>query len=191
MQVLPPAQKRSSLGLLLLLAGLLMLCVLVGGAAAVLGGPTLLEALQSATTQPATEAAATATTDGGNATEVQPTEPATEPLPGYQEVRPVVVDQEELEGRWGRVPPPLAGMPRLPGLPQVPLPVLGFADEAASRVGQVDPEEISYAQVLHEPGAPRLELPGAHHGVPDLEDGQALPRLPGLRPRPEQLELDG
>ena len=41
-------------------------------------------------------------------------------------------------------------MPRLPGLPQVPLPVLGFADEAASRVGHVDPEEISCARALHD-----------------------------------------
>src|SRR5262249_59946510 len=45
---------------------------------------------------------------------------------------------------------PFAGMPRLPGLPQVPVPVLGFADEAASQVGHVDPEEISYAQALHD-----------------------------------------
>ncbi|MGX9430476.1 MULTISPECIES: M48 family metallopeptidase [Bradyrhizobium] len=68
----------------------------------------------------------------------------------FPEVRPVSVDQEELEGaRRGRVPP-FAGMPRLPGLPQVPLPVFGFADEAASRVGQVDPEEISCAKALHD-----------------------------------------
>src|SRR5262245_7939637 len=65
-------------------------------------------------------------------------------------VRPVGVDREELEGpRPGRVPP-FAGMPRLPGLPQVPVPVLGFADEAASGVGHVDPEVISYAQALHD-----------------------------------------
>ena len=68
----------------------------------------------------------------------------------FPEVRPVAVDREELEGpRPGRVPP-FAGMPRLPGLPQVPVPVLGFADEAASRVGHVDPEVISYAHVLHD-----------------------------------------
>jgi hypothetical protein len=41
-------------------------------------------------------------------------------------------------------------MPRLPGLPQVPVPILRFADEAASRVGHVDPEVISYAQSLHD-----------------------------------------
>src|SRR5499427_7070628 len=65
-------------------------------------------------------------------------------------VRPVSVDREELEGPCrGRVPP-FAGIPRLPGLPQVPVPVLGFADEAASRVGHVAPEEISYAQALHD-----------------------------------------
>jgi hypothetical protein len=67
----------------------------------------------------------------------------------YPEVRPVGGDQKELEGpRPGRVPP-TAGLPRVPGLPQVPLPVLGFADEAAARVGHIDPEEISHAQALY------------------------------------------
>ncbi|MEM5317559.1 M48 family metallopeptidase [Paraburkholderia sp. JHI869] len=68
----------------------------------------------------------------------------------FQEVRPVSVDREELEGPRSSRVPPFAGMPTLPGLPQVPLPVLGFADDAASRVGQVDPEAISYAQALHD-----------------------------------------
>jgi hypothetical protein len=68
----------------------------------------------------------------------------------FPEVRPVNVDREELESpRPGRVPT-FAGIPRVPGLPQVPVPVLGFADEAASRVGHVDPEVISYAQALHD-----------------------------------------
>jgi Zn-dependent protease with chaperone function len=68
----------------------------------------------------------------------------------FPQVRPVGVHREEREGaRLGPVPP-FAGTPRLPGLPQVPLPVLGFADEAASRVGHVDPEEISCAQLLHD-----------------------------------------
>jgi hypothetical protein len=67
----------------------------------------------------------------------------------FPEVRPAGVDRAELEGPWGRVPP-VAGMPRLPGLPQVPLPVLGFADETVSRIGHVDPVEISYAQALHD-----------------------------------------
>jgi Zn-dependent protease with chaperone function len=67
----------------------------------------------------------------------------------YPEVRPVGVDRDEREGpRPGRVPP-TAGLPRLPGLPQVPLPVLGFADGAAARVGHIDPEEISHAQALY------------------------------------------
>ena len=66
----------------------------------------------------------------------------------FPEVRPVGVDREELEGP--RRSPSFAGMPRLPGLPQVPLPVLGFADEAASRVGHIDPEEISFARALHD-----------------------------------------
>src|SRR5215471_16645972 len=68
----------------------------------------------------------------------------------FPEVRPVGVDREELEGRRPGGLPPFAGIPRLPGLPQVPVPVLGFADEAASRVGHVDPEVISYAQALHD-----------------------------------------
>ena len=68
----------------------------------------------------------------------------------FPEVRPVGVDRHEVEGpRPGRVPP-IAGMPRLPGLPQVPVPVLGFAHEAASRVGHVDPAEIGCAQALHD-----------------------------------------
>jgi Zn-dependent protease with chaperone function len=68
----------------------------------------------------------------------------------FPEVRPVGVDRDELEGpRPGRVPP-FAGMPRLPGLPQMPVPVLGFADEAASRVGHVDPAVIGCAQALHD-----------------------------------------
>jgi len=73
----------------------------------------------------------------------------------FPEVRPVGADREELEGRRpGRVPP-FAGIPRVPGLPQVPLPVLGvpvlgFADEAASRVGHVDPEAVRYAKALHD-----------------------------------------
>jgi hypothetical protein len=68
----------------------------------------------------------------------------------FPEVRPVAVDREQHEGsRRGSVPP-FARIPRLPGLPQAPVPVLGFADEAASRVGHVDPEEIGYAQALHD-----------------------------------------
>src|SRR5215470_12829598 len=68
----------------------------------------------------------------------------------FPEVRPVSVDREELEDPRPRRVPPSAGMPRFPGLPQVPVPVLGFADEAASRVGHIDPEEISCAQALHD-----------------------------------------
>jgi Zn-dependent protease with chaperone function len=66
----------------------------------------------------------------------------------FSQVRPVGVDREELEGPRPGHAPPFAGMPRLPEVPQTPAPVLGFADEAASRVGHVDPEEISYAQAV-------------------------------------------
>jgi len=69
----------------------------------------------------------------------------------FPEVVPVGVERQrrEQQPRRGSVPP-FGGMPRVPGLPQVPLPVLGLADEAASRVGQIEPEEITYAQALQE-----------------------------------------
>src|SRR5262249_11422100 len=67
----------------------------------------------------------------------------------FPEVRPVGVGREQVEGRRPGGLPPFAGMPRLPGLPQVPVPVLGL-DEAVSRVGHVDPEVISYAEALHD-----------------------------------------
>jgi Zn-dependent protease with chaperone function len=67
----------------------------------------------------------------------------------YPEVRPVGVERDQFEGtRPGRVPR-IAGVPRIPGLPQAPLPVLGLADEAAARVGHIDPEEIGHAQALY------------------------------------------
>lgn len=64
----------------------------------------------------------------------------------YPVVKPVSVDRAELEGpRRDRIPP-IGGMPTIPGLPQVPIPVLGLAaDEAAERVGQVTPKEIHFA----------------------------------------------
>ena len=66
----------------------------------------------------------------------------------FPEVRPVGADREEHEGPRRSSVPPFAGVQRLPGLPQVP--VLGFAEETASRVGHVDPEAISYARALHD-----------------------------------------
>ncbi|RZF24994.1 peptidase M48 [Paraburkholderia sp. UYCP14C] len=68
----------------------------------------------------------------------------------FPEVRPLGVDREELEGPRRHHVPPFGGLPTLPGLPQVPVPVLGLADETASRVGHIDPELISYAQGLHD-----------------------------------------
>jgi hypothetical protein len=50
----------------------------------------------------------------------------------------------------------MGGMPTIPGLPQVPIPVLGLAaEEAAEHVGQVTPKEIQYAESVH-------------HGIPDV-----------------------
>jgi hypothetical protein len=102
----------------------------------------------------------------------------------FPEVRPVSVDREELEGpRPGRVPP-FAGMPRLPGLPQVPVPVLRFADKAASGVGHVDPEVISYAQALHD-GMPDLLLVAAQEPF----SARALVYALLLDPRADLREL--
>jgi Zn-dependent protease with chaperone function len=68
----------------------------------------------------------------------------------YPEVTPVGVDRADLERpRPGRVPP-TGGLPRLPGLPQVPLPAVGLAaEQVAARVGRVTPNEMHHAAVLH------------------------------------------
>ncbi len=68
----------------------------------------------------------------------------------FPAVRPVAVDRGERGGPRPSGLPPFAGRRRLPGLPQVPLPVLGFADEAASRVGRIDPDAIGCAQALYD-----------------------------------------
>ncbi|MGF6873395.1 M48 family metallopeptidase [Paraburkholderia sp. MM5477-R1] len=68
----------------------------------------------------------------------------------FPEVRPVDVDREQLEGTRPSRVPPFAGVPTLPGPPQVPVPVLGFAADAASRVGHIDPQVIDYAHELHD-----------------------------------------
>ncbi len=114
----------------------------------------------------------------------------------FLEVRPVSVDREELEGARRSRSPPFAGMPRLPSVPQVPLPVLGFADEAASRVGQIDPEEISRANALREgmPDVLRLaaQEPFSAHALvyallldprADLRDLQLTRLKAGTEPR--------
>src|SRR5262245_47604093 len=69
----------------------------------------------------------------------------------FPAVRPVGVEAGEVEGaRPGQVRP-RPGLPRVPGLPQVPLPVLGLtAEETASRVGSVSPGGIRYAEGLQE-----------------------------------------
>ncbi|MBV8823918.1 MAG: M48 family metallopeptidase [Hyphomicrobiales bacterium] len=79
----------------------------------------------------------------------------------FPEVRALGVDQEEPERPRPSSLPPLVGSPRIPGLPQVPMPVLGLADEAASRVGRLDPELISYAEALHD-GIPDVLRDAAH-----------------------------
>ncbi|MBC8741433.1 peptidase M48, partial [Paraburkholderia sp. UCT31] len=76
----------------------------------------------------------------------------------FPEVRPVDVDREQLKGTRPSRVPPFAGVPTLPGLPQVPMSVLGFAADAASRVGHIDPQVIDYAHELHDsmPGVLRV-----------------------------------
>jgi hypothetical protein len=76
----------------------------------------------------------------------------------FPAVRPAGVDREELESPPPGRSPPTSGLPRFPGMPQVPLSVLGMANEAAARVGQINPEEINLAQTLHAsiPGALRV-----------------------------------
>ncbi|WP_233809660.1 M48 family metallopeptidase [Paraburkholderia sp. HP33-1] len=68
----------------------------------------------------------------------------------FPEVRPVGVDREDLEERRPSRVPPFARPPTFPGLPQVPMPVLGLAADTASRVGHIDPEVIDYAHELHD-----------------------------------------
>src|SRR5262249_910006 len=114
----------------------------------------------------------------------------------FPEVRLVGVDRQELERpRPGRVPP-FAGMPSLPGLPQGPGLGLGFAAEAASRAGHVDPEENSYAQALHD-GMPDVlrvaaQEPFSAHALvyallldprPDLRDLQLTRLKAGAEPQ--------
>jgi Zn-dependent protease with chaperone function len=76
----------------------------------------------------------------------------------FPAVRPVGVDREVLESPPSGRRQPTSGLPRFPGMPQVPLPVLGLANEAAARVGEINPEEISLAQTLYAsiPGALRV-----------------------------------
>jgi len=68
----------------------------------------------------------------------------------YPETREVEVDHREVQGpRATRVPP--MGLPTLPGMPRMPLPVVvSAAAEIADQVGQIDPQEIRYADALHD-----------------------------------------
>ncbi|MCC8402297.1 M48 family metallopeptidase [Paraburkholderia sp. MMS20-SJTN17] len=68
----------------------------------------------------------------------------------FPEVQPVGADREHLEERRPSRVPPFGGAPTLPGLPQVPIPVLGLASKPASRVGHIDREAIDYAHELHD-----------------------------------------
>jgi hypothetical protein len=53
---------------------------------------------------------------------------------------------EEKGPRPSRVPPIGAGMPTLPGMPQLPLPVLAAgAEEVVDRVGTLSPSQMNYA----------------------------------------------
>lgn len=102
----------------------------------------------------------------------------------FPAVQPVGVDQEELEGPRSDRLPPRTGMPRLPGLPQVPMPVWGSLEEAVSRVGKVDPEVISYAHTLHD-GMPDVLRVAAHEPF----SARALVYALLLDPRADLREL--
>ena len=69
----------------------------------------------------------------------------------YPVPRPVGVDAAELQGPKKDRVPPFGKLPTIPGMPQVPIPVLAAAAESTvSRVGDVTPKEISYAEDLHD-----------------------------------------
>jgi hypothetical protein len=66
-------------------------------------------------------------------------------------VRPVGVETREVEGPRPGQAPRRPALPRVPGLPQLPVAALGLTPEAAaSRVGNVSPTEIRYAEGIQE-----------------------------------------
>jgi Zn-dependent protease with chaperone function len=66
-------------------------------------------------------------------------------------VRPVGVEAGEVEGPRPGPAPRRPSLPRIPGMPQLPVAALGLtADDAASRVGNVSPREIRYAEGIQE-----------------------------------------
>src|SRR5262249_58976130 len=69
----------------------------------------------------------------------------------FPPVRPVGVETREVEGPRPGQAPRRPGLPRIPGLPQLPAAALGLTAEAvASRVGNVSPTEIRYAEGIQE-----------------------------------------
>jgi Zn-dependent protease with chaperone function len=66
----------------------------------------------------------------------------------YPVVKPVVVTPADVARETKKPVPPLHGMPRLPGLPQVPIPVLALSGQSASSVGQVTPQSVNRASAL-------------------------------------------
>ena len=66
----------------------------------------------------------------------------------YPEVKRLSVSAREDEARPERLPP-FGRMPTVPGIPQLPLPVLAAtADETVERIGKVTPAQVSYAADL-------------------------------------------
>jgi Zn-dependent protease with chaperone function len=69
----------------------------------------------------------------------------------FPAVRPVGVEAREVEGPRPGQAPRRPGLPRIPGLPQLPVAALGLtAEAAASRVGDVSPRELRYAEAIQE-----------------------------------------
>jgi Zn-dependent protease with chaperone function len=100
-------------------------------------------------------------------------------------VRPVGVEAREVEGpRPGQAPrrPPL---PRVPGFPQLPAAALGLtAEAAASRVGDVSPREIRYAEGVQEDIPESLRV-----AAQEPFGARAVIYALLLDPRPEVREL--
>jgi Zn-dependent protease with chaperone function len=69
----------------------------------------------------------------------------------FPEVSKVSADTDEkVAAKAARVPPLIRGMPAVPGMPQVPLPVLALdSEDYHKRVGKVTPEQSAYAANLH------------------------------------------
>ena len=70
----------------------------------------------------------------------------------YPDVRRVSADKAEVDGpKPKRIPPFGSGLPTVPGMPQLPLPILvAGAEEVVGRVGTITPAQTAYATELRD-----------------------------------------